>query len=868
MKKDLTLEGGVYSLDALGELLRKHGYTVGAAAEDVLKGEQALRASEKRYRNIFEHAPLGIFRSTLEGQLLTVNPALAYMFKYDSPEQLVDIVNRCGLADTLYLDSSHRQAVLSTILMSDAWQVYEGRFRCRDDSFIDCCVRLRKAPDAPTQIEGFIEDVSERKRAEAMLRFNRFAVDKMKDQAFWMSPEGRLIYVNDAACRTLGYSDEELLGMSIFDIDPHCTREEYTRIWQKLKTRGSLILERSHRRKDGRVYPVEIRANFMHFEDRDYNCAFVTDISERKQADEALRFTQYVVDNTSDQAFWLTEDAKVFYVNDAACRALGYTRDELVGMSIYDFDPVYPATEFKQGWETLRAERSRMIESLHRSKDGRVYPVEVRVNKVEFDGKEYHCTFVTDITKRKTAEETRRQSEQRYRQLMEVLPIAAYTTDAEGRITFFNRNAVELWGRKPELNADRWCGSHRLFYPDGKPMAFDDCPMAMTLKYGKKFQGQEMLIEHSQSGYTHVVAYPEPLYDSDGMLVGALNLLVDITPRKHVERQLVQSNLVVENSPVVLFRWKAEPGWPVVLVSKNITQFGYDPEELLSGSLAFGSLIHPGDRERVAREVDVFAARGVDRFEQEYRFLGRGGKVCWVSDQTIAERNGEGQITHYQGIVIDITERKHAEERIKASLLEKEVLLKEIHHRVKNNLQVVSSLLYLQSQKLQDPEAQALFVESQNRICSMALAHEQLYRSQNLADISLADYVQNLVSHVQQAFMEPERKHECRVTIDDVTLDIEKVVPCGLLITELLSNVFKHAFPGARCGTIEVTLSRQDGRLLLSVADDGIGLPEGLDYRNAQTLGLQLVSALVEQLDGSLSVNKDAGTRFTIVFPG
>ncbi|MGE4543074.1 MAG: PAS domain S-box protein [Pedobacter sp.] len=704
--------------------------------------------------------------------------------------------------------------------------------------------------------------------AEAMLRFNRFAVDKMKDQAFWVSPEGRLLYVNEAACRTLGYSREELLGMSIFDIDPDCTFEEYTRLWKDLQTNGSFSLESFHRCKDGRVYPVEIRSNFMKFEGKEYNCAFITDISERKRADEALRFTQYVVDNTTDQAFWLTSDAKVFYVNDAACRALGYTRDELVGMSIHDFDPVYPANEFKKGWELLRNEKSRIIESWHRSKDGRVYPVEVRVNHVEFDGKEYHCTFVTDISERKATEEIRRQSEQRYRQLMEILPIAAYTTDADGRITFFNRNAVELWGRKPELNVDRWCGSHRLWYPDGRPMALVDCPMAMTLKYGKKFQGQEVLVEHAKSGYSHVVAYPEPLYDSDGKLVGALNLLVDITQRKQVEKQLLQSNIVVENSPVVLFRWKNEPGWPVVLVSKNITQFGYEPEELLSGTLAFSSMIHPGDRERVVREVEIYAARGVDRFEQEYRILGKGGRNCWVSDQTIVERNDEGQITHYQGIVIDITERKHAEERIKASLREKEVLLKEIHHRVKNNLQVVSSLLYLQSQKLQDAEARALFVESQNRICSMALAHEQLYKSHNLADVSLTDYVQNLVSHVQQAYMKQETHHECRVVIDNVELDIEKVVPCGLLITELLSNVFKHAFPDARCGAIEVTLSKQSGRLLLSVADDGVGLPESLDYRNAQTLGLQLVSALVEQLDGSLSVKNDAGTRFAISFPG
>lgn len=150
----------------------------------------------------------------------------------------------------------------------------------------------------------------------------------------------------------------------------------------------------------------------------------------------------------------------------------------------------------------------------------------------------------------------------------------------------------------------------------------------------------------------------------------------------------------------------------------------------------------------------------------------------------------------------------------------------------------------------------------------MALAHEQLYQSQNLSDIRMADYLQNLVAHVQQAYMASDSCLECRVIIDDIEIDIEKVVPCGLLITELLSNAFKHAFPDGLCGTIEIEVAKQGERMMLSVADDGIGLPENFDYLEAQTLGLQLVSALVQQLDGVLSVESNGGTRFTIDIPG
>jgi PAS domain S-box-containing protein len=749
MKTVLTIDGTGHDLVGLRKLLEKKGYNVETVAESTAPDASSRTTPGISHRAIFENAPLGIFRATCDVKPVTVNPALARMFKYDSPEQMMDLFNLQGLEATLCPGKKAAEEAFARVRQSGDWEVFEGRYRCKDGSYIDCCVRLRGVPGTPDQIEGFVEDITGRKRA-----------------------------------------------------------------------------------------------------------------------DELLRLTQYVVDQTADQAFWLDKDGRVFYVNEAACRALGYSREELIGMSVFDFDPVYSVEEFKRGWERARIEGSRVIETLHRSKDGRVYPVEVRVNRVQFDGKEYHCTFVSDISERKATENILRESEKRYRQLMEILPIAAYTTDAGGKITFFNSSAAQLWGRKPGLQRDRWSGAYRLWYPDGKPMSFDACPMALTLKHGKRYQGQELLIEKEQGGCSHVVAYPEPLYDNDGRLIGALNLLVDISARKRAEAQLLQANLVVENSPVVLFRWKAEPGWPVVLVSRNITRYGYDPEEFLSGALLFASIIHPGDRERVAREVALFSVRGDVRFEQEYRILGKGGKVCWISDQTIVERDEGGQITHYQGIVIDITERKQAEELIKASLVEKEVLLKEIHHRVKNNLQVVSSLLYLQSQKFRDPEVKKVFAESQSRISSMAMAHEQLYRSKNLSDIDLKEYVHSLVTHVRQTFMPPGACVNCDVHVDVVDLDIEKVIPCGLLITELLSNALKHAFSDGRCGTIKIDVYRQKGRIFLSVSDDGIGLPDGFDYRNANTLGLQLVMALVGQLDGTLTVKSRNGTRFDISFPG
>jgi two-component sensor histidine kinase len=217
---------------------------------------------------------------------------------------------------------------------------------------------------------------------------------------------------------------------------------------------------------------------------------------------------------------------------------------------------------------------------------------------------------------------------------------------------------------------------------------------------------------------------------------------------------------------------------------------------------------------------------------------------------------------------LDITERKRTEQLIRASLEEKEVLLREIHHRVKNNLQVISSLLYLQSQKFSDAELQTCFLESQNRICSMALAHEQLYQSKNLAEVSIKTYLENLVRQQQQICPSTDQKIDCRLAVEDIPLDIEKVIPCGLLITELLSNAYKHAFADGRNGQVVISLYGEAGKFELTVADDGVGLPADFDYRKAKTLGLQLVTALVDQLNGTLELENGNGTCFRVLFAG
>jgi len=221
----------------------------------------------------------------------------------------------------------------------------------------------------------------------------------------------------------------------------------------------------------------------------------------------------------------------------------------------------------------------------------------------------------------------------------------------------------------------------------------------------------------------------------------------------------------------------------------------------------------------------------------------------------------------YERAQNEIAERLRAEEQITASLREKEVLLKEIHHRVKNNLQVISSLLRLQSREIEDQDILEIFHESQHRVRSMALIHEKLYRSEDLARVDFGSYIQDLAGFLFRSYKAEHSSIRLNVDAGGVSLPIDSAVPCGLILNELISNSLKHAFVDRQEGVIQVLLAAdQNERVRLTVSDDGVGFPNSIDYQRASTLGLQLVNTLVDQLDGEIEVHSVDGTRFEIEF--
>lgn len=232
-------------------------------------------------------------------------------------------------------------------------------------------------------------------------------------------------------------------------------------------------------------------------------------------------------------------------------------------------------------------------------------------------------------------------------------------------------------------------------------------------------------------------------------------------------------------------------------------------------------------------------------------------------------KDQNNQVIEVSGLGIDITENKRYEERITQSLKEKEILLKEVHHRVKNNMQVISSILNLQSSYVTDNYALNLLKESQNRIKTMAYIHESLYQNKTFSSINFSDYVTTLTNNILHSYTASIQKVRLVMDLQKVILNLDTSIPAGLIINELVTNSIKHAFNDEKEGIIFINLYTKDNILFLEVSDNGKGFPKEVDFKNTNSLGLQLVNTLVEQLNGNIELreNKEKGTGFFINFP-
>ncbi len=342
--------------------------------------------------------------------------------------------------------------------------------------------------------------------------------------------------------------------------------------------------------------------------------------------------------------------------------------------------------------------------------------------------------------------------------------------------------------------------------------------------------------------------------------------------RRRAEEDLRETQRVLltllSNLPGMAYRCRNDPDWTMEFVSEGCLELtGYLPEDLINNkNISYAKIIVPEDRNIVWNSINE-ALKSNNAFQVLYRIKTIRGEIKWVWEKGRGVYSPSGSFVALEGFISDITERKEAEEKLRTSLQEKDVLLKEIHHRVKNNLQVIYSLLSLQSGYVRDPQFLAMFQESRNRIKSMAMIHEVLYQSKDLASVNISKYINALVDNLFRSYGVNPSNVGINLDVGDVRLSFDTAIPCGLIINELVSNSLKYAFPDGRTGHIYVGLhSTDEGTYVLAIRDDGVGMPESMDFRTTSTLGLQLVTTLTEQLGGSIDLDRTNGTKFTIKF--
>lgn len=564
-----------------------------------------------------------------------------------------------------------------------------------------------------------------------------------------------------------------------------------------------------------------------------------------------------LVESVHDYAiFMLDAEGNIASWNAGAQRIKGYSAEEVLGKHFSMFySPEAVASGLPQKELADAVEQGRCeIRGWRLGRNGQRFLAHVVITPILADDGTLHgfAKVTRDISLHHAAE-------QRFQQVVESAPSAMVMINAQGIIEMVNTQTERIFGycradildKHVEVLLPVRLRHHHpklreAFFanPQSRPMG------AGRDLYGLRKDGSEFPIEIGLN----------PIETDEGTKV--LSVIIDLSARKRQEDRLRQ---VVESAPNAMVMINSD-GTIEMVNAQAERVFGYTRREMINQPVEilvpqrFGQM-HPSVRssffhDPLARPM----GKGRDLFARR-----KDGSEFPVEIGLNPIETDEG--TKVLSAIVDISDRKQKEQKIQAALEEKNILLGEIHHRVKNNLQIVHSLLDLQSSRISDPVALDMLRDSQNRIRSMALIHQSLYLSNDFAHVNLGNVLEALIPTLMESYSVDHSRIRYDVSVTEVLLSINQAIPCGLIINELISNALKHAFPATRSGIIKVELTcKDDNRVLLSVSDDGIGIAPDIDLKKTDTLGLQLVHLLADQLGATLEIQRVGPTRFELCF--
>ncbi|MDD4136566.1 MAG: PAS domain S-box protein, partial [Methanoregula sp.] len=770
-------------------------------------------------------------------------------------------------------------------------------------------------------IQAVVRDVSARKQAELALKESESRYSALFTNNYSISllidPDtGAIVDANDAAIRYYGYARDTLTAMGIYDLN-RLPKDRVVSNLKRAKNEREKRFPSTHYLAGGERRSVEIFSGPILVGGKPLFYSVIHDITDRKRVEQALReskeqYSALFYNNYSISLLIDPDTGAIVDANDAAVRYYGYARDTLTAMGIYDLNRL-PVDNVVHDLKQAKNEKEKHFPSTHYLASGKKRSVEVFSGPITVQGKPLFYSIIHDITDRKKAEQALRESETKLNVILQSTPIPQFIIDPRHRVISWNRAMEESCGimAKDVIGTDQhW----RAFYPAARPCIVDilvdgdreKIPLLYAGKYKKSdmvegaYDITDFFPDQGESGrWLRTVA--APIVDAGGSVIGAVETLVDITGIMLAERSLRESEeryrTLIDQIPdyVIVHR----NGILLYVNPAAAAQLGYTLKDLIGQPISL--FIAPEHHDAVKKmmimrmagekvrpyEMNIIARDGTLRTllvnGALIQYMGEPASLNVLTDITtvkaaeetirkanealekrVAERTEALTKTNVQ-MEEEIAARKRAEQEISRSLAEKELLLREIHHRVKNNLQIIISLLNLQSRHIQDPNVLDAIKDSQNRVRAMALVHERIYRSRNLATINLKDYITYLVNQIFGFYTVARSRIRVTITMEDYPADIDMAIPIGLIMNELVSNSIKHAFPEGKTGEISIECTQPDTDILRFVyRDDGCGIPEGFDWKNSESLGLRLVNSLVDQLDGTIEKGTAGGTMFII----
>ncbi len=683
----------------------------------------------------------------------------------------------------------------------------------------------------------------------------------MEDCLIVLSHEGLIRDVNKSALALLGYGKDELVNKSFEAIVGEWLFSPEGIDDSTGSGLSSKNIEGTFRTKEGRKIPMLFSVSLFGSESSGGLLLVGKDITEHKRVEEALRTSEARLKEAQHIARigdWEWDIAtNLVHWSDELYRICGYAPREVVPDYNFVIDAIHRESkdDFRRCVSSaLKGERPFEMEYAFSRKDGSEGVIHA-IGRVirNGDGQPVRMVgTVQDITERKRQEQALAESEANYRDLFDSSTDGIFVLDTDGNFIDANRTAYERLGyTREEFLALNISNLDHPSFADKVPDRFRQ----VRERGAAVFESAHV----RKDGSIMPVEVNSRFWEYKGRQV-LFSVIRDITERKKAESSLRLLEKAIEALPIGITVCDVE-GKIMYINPSEASIHGYKVEELLNRD---ARTLAPSELWKRMSFEEMYTTGEMKRESVNVR---KDGKVFPVQLISVAVKDPDGKPIGIITTCEDISVRKRAEEQIRSALKEKDILLKEIHHRVKNNLQVVSSMLRLQSDYVKDEGARMLFGDSQRRVETMSLVHDKLYRSDDLARIDFRGYVNDLAANLALINAYRADQIEVKIQVEEMMLNVNNAIPCGLIINELVSNAFKHAFTDGKKGKVIVSMRRQnEKRIVLEVSDDGVGFPESVDFGNTASLGLQLVNSLVAQLGGIVALERGAGTTFRIEF--